>query len=83
MGRLNKVDREGFCLLKKLLVNEVSDPVFFHDLVIPFWLIQSHAQRGTRSPTLRQENPDDCRILSVLEKFLNFLASFCRNLEHY
>jgi hypothetical protein len=83
MGRLNKINREGFHLVKKLLVNEVSNPVFFHDFVIPFWLIQSHTQRGPRSPTLREKNPDDCFVLFVLEKFLNFLASFCCYLKHY
>ena len=83
MGRFNKINREGFYLVKKLLVNEVSNPVFFHDFVIPFWLVQSHTQRGPRSPTLREENPDDCFVLFVLEKFLNFLASFCCNLKHY
>ena len=83
MSRINKINREGFYLVKKLLVNEVSNPVFFHDFVIPFWLIQSHTQRGARSPTLGEKNPDNCFILSIFEKFLNFLASFCCYLKHY
>jgi hypothetical protein len=83
MSRLNKINREGFDLLKKLLVYEVSDPVFFHNFIIPFWLIQSHTQRGPRSPTLGEKNPDNCFVLFVLEKFLNFLASFRCNLKHY
>ena len=44
MSGLNKIYRERFYLLKKLFINQESNPVFFHDLVIPFWLIQSHAQ---------------------------------------
>jgi hypothetical protein len=82
MCRLNKVNCEGFHLVKKLLVDEISNSILFHDLVIPFWLVQSHAQRGTRSPTLREENPDDRLVLPVLEKFLNFFVSLCCNLEH-
>lgn len=83
VSRIHKINRERFHLVKKLLVNEVSNPVFFHDLVIPFWLIQSHTQRGPRSPTLGEKNPDNCFVLFVLEKFLNFLASLCCNLKHY
>jgi len=83
MVRVKKINREGFYLVKKLLVNEISDPIFFQDFVILFWLIQSHTQRGPRSPTLREENPENCFVLFVLEKFLNFLASFCCNLKHY
>ena len=82
MSGINKIYGERFYLLKKLLVDEVSDAVFFHDLVIPFWLVQSHSQRGTGSPTLGEENPNDRFVLPVLEEFLYFFVSFFCDLEH-
>ena len=51
-----KIYGNRFRLIQQLLVHKIGDPVVLHDLIIIFWLIQSHSQGGPGSPTLRKEN---------------------------
>ena len=79
---MNKVDADGLGLLKKFLADQKRDAFFLEYLVFSLRLIQSHSQRGTRSATLVQEDPDRFRSLSSLEEFIEHLFCKIRNFDH-
>ena len=77
----NEIYNNGLDLVEQLFVHKIGNPIVFHDLIIIFRLIQSHTQRGPRSPTLRKENPNNRFVFLFLEELLNHLVRFFSHLE--
>ena len=81
-GRADKVDTDGAGLLKEIFVDQKGNAVAFHNLVIVFRLIQSHAQRGPGSAPLGQKDPDRLYFVLSLKKLLNHFVGLFRHLKH-
>jgi hypothetical protein len=56
--RIDVIHLNRFNFLKKLFINGEGKAAFFKHLIIFSGLIQSHPQRGARSPTLHEHDPD-------------------------
>ena len=53
---VDEVDVDRLRLCPKGLFDDEGQAVVFENLVVFVWLIQSHTQRGTRSPTLHHRD---------------------------
>ena len=79
---IDKIDTNRFCFIIQFPVDQVSKPIIFYDLIFIPRLIQSHAQRGPRSPALGEKNPDGADVFLILEEFLDHLICFLSDCKH-
>ncbi|SEM78406.1 hypothetical protein SAMN04489760_1476 [Syntrophus gentianae] len=72
----DKIDKNGFDLLKKILGDQEGNSLFLKLLIAIAGLIQSHTQGWTGSATLRQHKPYRMDLLDILQELLDFFSSF-------
>jgi hypothetical protein len=66
---LESVDQEvnlyRFGFFKEILADQVLESVDIENLIVVFWLIQSHCQTGAASAAFVQEDPDRTHFLPI------------------
>ena len=82
-GAIHKVNRYRFYLVKKILIHQIFNIFVGKNFIIVMRLIQSHAQRGSRSATLIHHHPDGKARFLVLQEVLDHLACFFRYFKHH
>jgi hypothetical protein len=69
-------------LFKKVLPDNIDDPLLSKNLVIFARFIQNQAQRGPRSASLVVGDPDGRDLLLIFDGFPEHFSGFLRNVEH-
>ena len=81
-GAFHEVHVDRLDLVKEVLVDDVRDIVHLEHLVVVFWLVQSHAQRGPGSTTLGEKNANPGDFLLVLQEILDHGVCLVCDLKH-